>query len=496
MRSVSFIMMIAMMAVTSLVIDHRQAQAGPWAEAGDRQLRSDIELLSQYGLIRGPITTWPLPWAQISARLSDAGEQTLPPHVRMAVSRVRSQMPSARDFGRPVVQAEMRATNRARVSRDFGDAARDRADVSVSAEMNWSSVAARVNVGYQGDDVDDSVVLDGSYLAAATGNWTIYGGLVDHWWGPGWSSSLIMSSNARPMPRVGLMRLDPKPFETRWLSWLGPWQINVFLGGLNDSGRVVEDPLVVGFRATIEPIPNLEIGASRTIMLCGKGRSCDFDTWTRALVSFGGLTNTSDVERNPANQLAGFDIRYGFRIGETLSAAVYGQMIGEDEKDSLPFKFAHLAGISIDGPWGGDGAMWRLTGEFTDTAADGIFRDTEYNVLYNHSAYRSGYRYRGRSLGDRLDSDSTGWSISGMFTSTDQWTYRLSYQNVHINRDDDGRNDLSTNAERINIIEAGLRMPTPAGDLSLELRHEDDRPNTPGFSDSTTAVEAGWLVRF
>jgi len=40
--------------------------SSPWANPGNSSLRSDIELLSQYGLITGPVNNWPMSWKQIT----------------------------------------------------------------------------------------------------------------------------------------------------------------------------------------------------------------------------------------------------------------------------------------------------------------------------------------------------------------------------------------------------------------------------------------------
>lgn len=479
----------------SFVVLSGGSWAGPWAEPGDRQLRNDIEILAQHGLIRGPITTWPLPWAQISSRLRADTGKPLPAHVRMALARVRSKMPSSGEFGRPVIKAEARGTNRAKLSRDFGDNARDDVDASVSAEMNWSSTSARVSVGYQGNDVDDVVSFDGSYLAFALGNWMVYGGWIDHWWGPGWASGLIVSTNSRPAPRIGLMRLNPRPFSTPLLSWLGPWQFNFFLGRLDDDERVIRDPYYMGFRFAFEPWDNFEIGLSRAMMLCGDAQRCGFKTWTNVLIGVGNLDNPTDGTSDSGNQLGGGDFRWGIGLSDTLTLTLYGQLIGEDEKNFLPFKFAKLAGASLDGPWGTGGAHWRFITEYTDTAA-GLVRDTEYNVVYNHFRYGSGYRYHNRSMGDRLDGDSRAWSFTGLFTDAESWTWRANYERARINIDGTGIHGITSNAEKINIFEAGVQVPSRFGEFDLEVRYEDDRPNTPGESNSATAVELGWAASF
>ena len=41
------------------------AQAEPWLDTRDAWLRADIERLSQAGIIKVPINTWPLMWASI-----------------------------------------------------------------------------------------------------------------------------------------------------------------------------------------------------------------------------------------------------------------------------------------------------------------------------------------------------------------------------------------------------------------------------------------------
>jgi hypothetical protein len=50
-------------------------------------------------------------------------------------------------------------------------------------------------------------------LPALLGNWSTSLGKVDRWWGPGWDGSLILSTNARPIPAISLDRRIAEPFE-------------------------------------------------------------------------------------------------------------------------------------------------------------------------------------------------------------------------------------------------------------------------------------------
>lgn len=204
------------------------ADAGPWLEAGDRQVRADVELLKAAGLIRGPVNAWPLPWAQVSDGLDAADGQALPAHLDAAVRRLR--ILSDRDGQKSRYEANVRVTNRASVVRDFGDTAREDVDVSVRAEHEFGKLYISYGAGYRDGQQGKDLHFEPGHAALALGNWALYGGYVNTWWGPGHDSALLFSTNARPIPRVGIKRLSPKPIDFPVLRWLGPWRLDVFAG--------------------------------------------------------------------------------------------------------------------------------------------------------------------------------------------------------------------------------------------------------------------------
>lgn len=475
--------------------------SGPrWAEPGDARLRSDIEVLASRGLIKGPLTTWPLPAAQLARTLDVSNGDSLPRHVRRSLERVKRFVERESWYGG---EAGFIWTNEPRLVRDFDYAAREEVDAEFAIDRWWTSTSLRLRVGYLGNFDSGQVVADGSYLVQRLGGWLAYAGLVDQWWGPGWTGSVILSDNARPFPKIGLMRRDPKPFGTRWLSWIGGWQVNALLGVLDESGRTVENPLFVGLRVMVAPLAWLELGFTRTLMICGEGRPCGFDTWWDALFPFHGVENTQSPD-DPSNQLAGFDLRLATRWGR-YGGSLYGQYYGEDEQRDWLRSIVVLAGLSIDGPVGDRGALWRLTGEYTDTAADGLeMRATVFNVVYEHDIYRTGYRYRGRAIGHTIDGDGRILSLGLTVDDSAERSYRLQYHWADINRDGacavSGSSacphSVSASAEQANILEGLVVVRTTVGHLELRARYEDDRPNTPDRKESTTAVEVGWTRRF
>src|ERR1700753_1730919 len=102
------------------------AFASPWAEVGDGQLRSDIEILATAGVIDDITTHWPLPWASIVSRLHERDAlRGKPDFVRDAAERV---LAAARDQMRMHdvrLSATVDGTNAPAVVRGFDSLGRE-----------------------------------------------------------------------------------------------------------------------------------------------------------------------------------------------------------------------------------------------------------------------------------------------------------------------------------------------------------------------------------
>lgn len=470
-------------------------KAAPWAEVGDLRLRSDLELLSDYGLFDGPLNSWPIPWAQISAGLDARGiDDSLPPNVLAALRRIEILMPGNDAFRNTRYEAGANIGNRTTLVRDFGDGTRADAEAYVRLEKHFTSSYISLNVGTRTAQSGKGINFERSYVAQAVGNWVGYLGWVENWWGPGWDSTLLFSNNARPFPKIGFKRLNPKPFESKWLSWIGGWQFETFVG-LIDEEREFSNQIIAGIKLAIEPIDGLNIGFNRGLQLCGEGRPCGFDTWIDALIPVGEADNTGTFDE-PGNQIAGIDIRYGNRIGDA-TYSIYGELIGEDEVDIVINQISILLGVSVQFPIAGDGSQLRLTTEYSDTFANRTFPGlTRGNSTYNQFIYTDGFTYRDRAIGHSLDGDSRLASISGTYIDNQNRLFRLAFRHADVNGDSSGRHSISDNREKINLIEAETEWPTKWGDLRAQFSIADDRPNTPGRSTATAGIELGWRVRF
>ena len=129
-----------------------------------------------------------------------------------------------------------------------------------------SDTALRLSVGAWTDYTGRSTQYDpdGTYVAQRIGGAVVYAGYLTHWWGPGWISALSLSNNARPFPQVGIERLDTSAFRTPLLSWLGPWQVEFFVGCARRRARLRRTRSISALRFTFNPLPGLQIGLART----------------------------------------------------------------------------------------------------------------------------------------------------------------------------------------------------------------------------------------
>lgn len=500
--------------------------AGPFAEVGDKRLRQDVDLLKAEGLIKGPVDSWPLPWAQIDAGLNVAHDgRELDPYIRAAVDRleVLSQLAAKTT----VIELNASATNNVSVARNFGSLARAKLDGSASAELNTGVISVAAGVGIRSGQNGKAYNFEPSQVAIKLGNWALYGGWTEEWFGPGQDGALLFSNSTRPFPKIGIKRLMPDPINLPVLRWLGPIRLDLFVG-LLDEQRDFRNTVVVGTRVSFTPTQGLEIGLNRAQMLCGQGRPCGFKQIKESFIGFGNADNPTAGDQaaflaQPGNQIAGFDLSYTHRFG-TIAAKFYMEAEAEDFDNVILEQYARLIGTTLSGPWGSKGSSWTATLEYADTYGAAFFNgtplekltggDTVYpGSLYNNGLYTSGFTYNGSPIGYWADGDSRDLSLSGSVTDTRNRRFYGSMRSIHLNITNVGNPPLiiigydglplppisyrvSVNSEKFAILTAGTELPTHLGDLHFEARYQTDLPNTPNERKARVSIEIGLRERF
>jgi len=382
------------------------AYAAPQAQPGDMGLRHDIQVLADYGAISGPVTTWPISWDAVLADLEyvQANDIVLPNKVLPTFDRVlaRAQRETAR--GQVAFSGSLSGAEEPVNIRGFADTPRARGELEAGVSWFSDRISVDLNVSAVDNPADgEDVRGDGSQLGVDFGNWSIAASTMDRWWGPGWDGSLILSNNARPIPAFTIGRNRTQAFESKWLSWIGPWDLNVIWGQL-ESERAVPDARFFGLRVNFRPLKGLEIGVSRSAQWCGEGRPCGFDTFLDLVL---GKDNSGDdgttPENEPGNQMAGFDVRWtNMWFGAPLS--LYGQMIGDDEAGGFPSRYLAQFGLEGSGITRNQ-TSYRWFAEIAGTTCDVLKSEVLYGCGYRSGIYQSGYTYYGRIIGHGLDND-------------------------------------------------------------------------------------------
>lgn len=432
------------------------AAASPWADPGDMQLRSDLQLLNDVGLINIPMTTWPLSWGDISRAVAGIVEgDDDSPQVYSALYRVKRRVGRESRINRIHGNFGLSYSHNPQLIRTFEDVPTEEGEAKLGIDWMGKRFAARLQVSAVTEEYqDESIWLDGSYLGAALGNWMVSIGAQDRWWGPGWDGSLILGTNARPVPAITLQRNNTTAPDIRWLKWLGPWQFTTFIGQMEEE-RHVPHARLWGARFTFKPFKSLELGLSRSAQWGGEGRPEDLSTFWNLLLGRDNGPNEGEpggVEE-PGNQLGGYDLRWS--LPYNIPVAFYGQLIGEDESSGLPTAKMYLFGLEN---WGIlMGGSYRLHLEYTDTATHRLsLKSPGWNTAYNHHIYQSGYRYYGRSMGHSMDNDGRMWSLGGLYSLSPASSWNLNLIKADLNRDGEGNNNTVSPGKALTLYQVNL----------------------------------------
>ncbi|MRX27160.1 capsule assembly Wzi family protein [Kangiella sp. HZ709] len=456
------------LVITLLLLLTGQIKSEPWLDTRDAWLRADIEYLSDIGVIRVPVSTWPLMWAPILNDLNNANVDNLTEAQLRVFKRVKRK-------GRFETKLDthsylsLKAGNQGKILRHFGDDRREKAEITskttgVRKNFAWNIEATRTLDPIDGEEQR----LDNSYVAGIWGNWVVSLGAQERWWGPGWDSSLILSNNARPVPAISVQRNYSDPFESEWLSWIGPWTFNAFAGQL-ESDRFIPHAKLLGMSVNFKPIDSLEIVLRRTAQWAGQGRPNDLGNFFDLLIGRDNCDELSggcgsDRSNEPGNQLAGVDFKW--RLPNKLGS-VYGQLIGEDEAGYLPSRKVYQFGYSRNFFFGEYFIKSYL--EYADS-------ENEFapNVTYNNSIYQTGYRTDGRSIGSTYDNDTQSLAFGLLVTHKNGDRYKFRLAKIDLNSDGFGIHSINNRNINFNQFELQYQKPTKYGLIGLQIEAKNE----------------------
>lgn len=474
---------------------------GFFLSAGDVRLRDDLMLLVDEGVINLPLNEWPLARRDVAEAIERIDPTVMEDMaLQYALARVRAATSLSADADQLRIREVSVTAGQPGLLRDEATAGRENGELTSTGGATTDRYNITLSATGAIDASDNHEIrFDGSDISVRWGNWIFSANQMDRWWGPGRDGSLILSSNARPMPAFSLDRVRSLPVNVPVLRWLGPWRFSGFLGLMENDRSDVDRPAFMGMRLSFKPVPIFEFGMSRTAQFCGKGRRCDLKTFGRMLI---GDDNTgirglpSDPAAEPGNQMAGFDARIVSPF-KALPVAVYAQEIGEDNSSSgIPERYMAIFGGEM---WFmlGTGSVLRGHVEYANTKVKWYESQLEYDVAYAHHIFQEGYRFHGRNIGHTTDGDSESTSFMLSLTTGEgtRWAARFRHGNLDRCCVAGANNRVSIGPSAYTSGELSWDGRLRGNEMRVQVGYEEQSPDLAGSAQGVFGF-LQWRKRF
>ena len=306
-------------------------------------------------------------------------------------------------------------------------------------------------------------------------------GSKKNWWGPGWMGSSVLSSNSRPIRGLSVERNFSDPFQNRFLSILGGWDLAFILGDIKNND-LTPDRRFSALRLGIRPKENLELGFSKSAVICDKDDGCGFSSIVDGLTGSGNVYDLNTIDYRLSGFL--FDIPY----------ATYGQISGTSLDKSLG-----IFGIET---WGSLADIekiesYRFFSEFSSTTC-GIFDGrSKYGCAYQNEKYPSAYQNDGVNIGHSLDGDSLALSMGAILILDDTQLYKSSVSIGRINRGSDMGYTFTKNATDFLNFNLGYQFDLywydiPLGSFDVGLGFDIYKDKVSGSSEKDPRLYVVW----
>ena len=475
------------------------AVADPLAAPGDMRLRHDLQLLNDARVINVPLTAWPLSLGDIHHAIEASNAVSISGTEKAAIERIRDYLAWELEIGTVRYTVGLAGADNPRVIRGFEHTPREDGEASLGLSWLGERFALNLSASYVASPFDEEEFRpDGTYVGVALGNWILTAGWQERWWGPSRDGSMILGSNARPTPGFALQRNISLPFKS-WLgSWMGPWTLTTFMTELDDD-RVIRNARLFGIRGSIRPPgTGLEFGISRAAQWCGDSRPCSASTFFDLLVGNDNRGVNVDPADEPGNQLGGFDLRW--TLPKRIPAAVYMQWIGEDGRGGGGAIGAWLRQVGIE-HWGSIAGMSHRTHfEVSDSSCreGGFgFSDLKPDCAYGHSIYRTGFRYRDRSMAHPGDGDTLSYSLGSTLVQSAGPVWNVSLRYMEINRvgSPNPLNTLTATPQELLDLQVSHMRDTRLGRFYAGLGYSRLDDLASSVSDSDVSVFVEWSSR-
>ncbi len=460
-----------------LCLPINDANSSPWATPDDLLAKHDLQMLTDSGLLNIPINTWPIAWGDVAYNLKVENVKDLSPETLLSLQRIKQRLIDE-ELGGISANAEIKfAKNPDRIMTFF-----DPVNTKKLAASSASYLSENMAINLKFEKTDSYELLDESYISLARGNYSMTLGSKKNWWGPGWMGSTALSTNARPIKGLSIERNFSDPFQNRYLGLLGNWDLAFILGDIQNA-NLMPDRRFTALRIGIRPKDNVEIGFSKSAVVCDKGSGCGFSK------IIDGLIGSDDVY-----DLSTIDYRVSGNIFDTPYAS-YGQISGTSLNNSIG-----LLGLETWGSVGGGQKFesYRFFTEFSSTSCGIIDGQSKYGCAYQNEKYPSAYHNDRSNIGYPLDGDSLAISLGGILVLDDTQLYKSTLAIGRINRGSESGYLFSQNATDFLNFNLGYQFDLywydiPLGSFDVGLGFDIYKDKISGSSEKDPRVYVAWV---
>jgi len=334
----------------------------------------------------------------------------------------------------------------------------NKSNVNFNLEYSKRSLSSQLSINF---DDHDKLNFDNSYVNYEKGIANLNFGKVDRIWSFSKKSSLILSSNSKPLEAISI-KLENK-FNTNWLPSTAKWSLELINGSTKNSLNG-NNSMLSGTRVIISPSENLNFEFLQTGQWGDQNDmlySSNIDT-----LLFG---NTNDGKNSNINKMAGFGVSYSIPLNKS-SYRFYSQTIGEDEAGSLPSCLAWMAGLELTAP----GIKFPTT--ITVEAVDTRIKESTHgfcgpNTFYNNNTYD--YINYDTVLGVPIDTEGTSIELFGNSQINTRLGINYSTKFLSINNKDYSQHRLSSKRSLGTITTLGINWIKGGFDLGGNISYQN-----------------------
>jgi hypothetical protein len=334
----------------------------------------------------------------------------------------------------------------------------NKSNINFNVEYSNRDLSSQLSLNF---DDHDKLNFDNSFVNYEKGITNLNIGNVDRIWSFSKKSSLILSSNSRPLEALSL-KLENR-FNSNWMPSTANWSFELINGSTKNSYND-KNSMLSGARVVISPSDKLNFELLQTAQW-GDQNDKLYSPNIDALL-FG---NTNEGINSNINKMAGFGLSYSVPLNKN-TYRFYSQAIGEDEAGNLPSCYAWMAGLELTAP------EMKFPTTLTIEAVDTRVKKSTHgncgaNTMYNNNSYD--YINYDTVLGVPIDTEGTSLELFGQSQVNENLGINYSTKFLSINDKDYSQHRLSSKHNSGTITSLGIYWEKDGFELGGNISYQN-----------------------